>query len=92
MEIAKALASAKARVLILARDEDRPDVALSQLEQHCKTREKFTPDVRFIQCDLADLADVRRVGDTLCKQEDRLDIVRAPFLHSLRPSLTPSSR
>lgn len=74
-EIAKALACAKARVLILARDVDRPDIALLQVKRHCRIHEKFVPDVRFIQCDLARLSDVRRVGDELCEQESRLDMV-----------------
>nr|VWO99411.1 G protein beta subunit Gib2 [Ganoderma boninense] len=45
-EIAKTLAYAKARVLILARDEDRPDIALLQIKRHCRVHEKFVPDIR----------------------------------------------
>ncbi len=81
-EIAKALAYARARVLILARDEDRPDIALLQIKRHCRVHEKFVPDVKFIGCDLASLSDVRRVGDELCAQETRLDMVRSPWLLS----------
>ncbi|TBU56866.1 NAD(P)-binding protein [Dichomitus squalens] len=75
LEIAKAFASAEARVLILARDEDKPDVALLQVKQHCRAQQIFSPDVNLIQCNLANLADVRRVGDIVCEQESRIDIV-----------------
>ncbi|KAI1794103.1 NAD(P)-binding protein [Ganoderma leucocontextum] len=74
-EIAKAFAYARARVLILARDGDRPDIALLQIKRHCRVHEKFVPDVKFVECDLASLSDVRRVGDQLCEQESRLDMV-----------------
>ena len=88
-EIAKALAYTKARVLILARDVDRPDIALLQIKRYCRVHEKFAPDMKFIECDLARLSDVRRVGDELCEQESRLDLVCYLCLLTSLPNLTP---
>ena len=66
----RALALAHARVLILARSTELGNKAVAEIK-----REAPTADVVFIQCDLGDLAAVKQVGDKICKDEARLDIV-----------------
>ncbi|RPD59889.1 NAD(P)-binding protein [Lentinus tigrinus ALCF2SS1-6] len=75
-EIAKALASAKARVIILSPKQERAADALEHIRQHCRDKgEHPHPDVDAFECDLASLQDVKRAGDQICQREERLDIV-----------------
>ena len=78
LEVAKVLASKRARVHILARNEDNPDEALEQIRAYSSENGGRDPDVVFVPCDLSRLEEVRRVGDEICERESRLDIVRAP--------------
>ncbi|KAL1939820.1 hypothetical protein VTO73DRAFT_9520 [Trametes versicolor] len=77
LHVAKVLASKGARVLLLARREDNPDAALADIRQHCAEHDSRIPDpdLAFVECDLANLRNVKRVGDDLCEREARLDIV-----------------
>ncbi|KAI0328620.1 NAD(P)-binding protein [Cubamyces sp. BRFM 1775] len=75
LEVAKVLASKKARVLILARHEDRPDEALGQIRAYSAETCGHGPDVVFVPCDLSHLEEVKRVGDEICERESRLDIL-----------------
>ncbi|KAH9858755.1 hypothetical protein C2E23DRAFT_18263 [Lenzites betulinus] len=77
LEVAKVVASKGAHVLLLARREDDPDEAIEQIRQYCTTNgeQHLDPDVEFVECDLANLEEVKRVGDEICTREDRLDIV-----------------
>ncbi|KAI0743473.1 hypothetical protein C8Q80DRAFT_1181383 [Daedaleopsis nitida] len=81
-EVAKALARANARVLVLAEKEhlEQAADALEQIRQHClnQSRGHAHLDVVSMECDFASLKDVKRVADAVCQQESRLDIVR-PF-------------
>lgn len=85
LEVAKALARAKARVIILSPREDSAPDALEHIRQYCRNKdENARPDVDAIECDLARLEDVKRVGDEICQREQRLDIVRTHH-HVRRP-------
>ena len=87
LEISKALASANARVVILSPDEE--SAALEDIRQHCRDMgEHSNLNVHAVVCDLASLADVKRVGDKICQQEERLDIVRTCATSSRTPTAT----
>ena len=89
LEISKALASANARVVILSPDEDIATNALEDIRQHCRDMgEHSNLNVHAVVCDLASLADVKRVGDKICQQEERLDIVRTCATSSRTPTAT----
>ncbi|KAJ8454262.1 hypothetical protein ONZ51_g13127 [Trametes cubensis] len=75
LEVAKVLAFKRARVLILARNEDNPDEALEQIRAYSSENGGHDPNVIFIPCDLSRLEEVKRVGDEVCERESRLDIV-----------------
>ncbi|KAH9892550.1 hypothetical protein C8Q73DRAFT_619882, partial [Cubamyces lactineus] len=75
LEVAKVLASKKARVLILARNEDNPDGALEQIRVYASENGGHGPDVAFVPCDLSHLEEVKRVGDEIRERESRLDIL-----------------
>ncbi|KAI0703382.1 hypothetical protein C8T65DRAFT_655050 [Cerioporus squamosus] len=76
LEVATALARAKARVVILSPIEDSALDALEHIRQHCQDKDEHPrPDVNAVECNLASLEDVKRVGDEICRREQRLDIV-----------------
>ncbi len=69
-EVARALALAKAKVLVLSRKADHGDQAVATIKEHDPTA-----NVEFVELDLGDLVAVREVADRICKTEKRLDIV-----------------
>ncbi|EIW82789.1 NAD(P)-binding protein [Coniophora puteana RWD-64-598 SS2] len=71
-EVSKALALAKARVLLLSRKAEHGDDAISKIKE-----EAPDADVHFIECDLGNLRNVKDVGDRICAEQKRLDIVIA---------------
>ena len=73
-EVARALALAKARVLLLSRKGENGDKAITAIKEAVPSA-----DVEFVECDLGDLAMVKDVADKLCKREQRLDIVSPPL-------------
>ncbi|KAI8993052.1 hypothetical protein BD414DRAFT_372769, partial [Trametes punicea] len=75
LEVAKIFASKRARVLILARPEDGPNDAIEQIRAYSFSILGHNPDLKFFECDLADVEDVKRVGDEMCESESRLDIL-----------------
>ncbi|KAI0645665.1 NAD-P-binding protein [Trametes meyenii] len=75
LEAAKILASKQARVLVLLREQDDPDSTLEDIRQFCIEAGHLHPDIHFVECDLGNLEAVKRVGDELCDQENRLDIL-----------------
>ncbi|KAI0374072.1 NAD(P)-binding protein [Pilatotrama ljubarskyi] len=75
LEVAKVLASKGARTLVLARREDDPDAALEDIRTYCKDNAAQNPELAFVECDLANLEEVERVGDEVCSKEERLDIL-----------------
>ena len=72
LEVSKALALARARVLLLSRKTEHGDEAVSAIKS-----ESPDADVRFMECDLGNLHDVKAVGDRICASEERIDIVVA---------------
>ncbi|KAI0358401.1 NAD(P)-binding protein [Trametes cingulata] len=75
LEVAKVLACKGARTLVLARREDSPDDALEDIRTYCKDNNAREPELAFVECDLANLAEVKRIGDEICSKEKRLDIL-----------------
>lgn len=73
-EVARALALAKARVLVLSRRADHGDQAVATTKEHDPNA-----NVEFVELDLGDLAVVKEVADRICKTEKRLDIVSADY-------------
>ena len=88
LEISKALASANARVVILSPDEESATNALEDIRQNCRDMSEHNLNVHAVVCDLASLADVKRIGDKICQQEERLDIVRTCATSSRTPTAT----
>lgn len=70
-EVAKAFALSRARVILLSRQEENGEEAVAQI----KSAASETVDIRFVSCDLGNLADVKEVANTIAHEEDRLDIV-----------------
>ena len=67
-EVAKALAMAGTRVLLLSRKEDNGQTATQKIKE-----EEGSVDVEFVPCDLGHLKTVRSVADRLRESESRLD-------------------
>ena len=78
LEVTKALASAGARVVIVVDKADNSEVSIEQIRQHCRenVNRPREPHIACFECEFDSLADVKRVGDAICHQESRLDIVR----------------
>ncbi|EEB91227.1 hypothetical protein MPER_10449 [Moniliophthora perniciosa FA553] len=70
-EVAKALAEAQAKVILLSRKEEKGEEAIQEIKKL-----QPTADVHFTSCDLGNLKQVREVSDRLRSSEERLDIVR----------------
>ena len=73
-EVARALALAKARVLVAARKADNAEQAIEKMKSSAPGAENI--DVKFVQCDLGNLKDVKNVADNVAGQEERMDLVR----------------
>lgn len=70
LEIAHALAFAKARVLVLSRMEENGANTVATIK-----KEDPTVDINFIECDLGNLKMVKDVADNIRETEKRLDLV-----------------
>lgn len=77
-EVAKCLALAGARVVVLSRKAHNGEKAISQIKTLAAENETNTVDVdcEFVECDFGNMKIVKEVADKLIKQEKRLDIVR----------------
>ncbi|KAF9820256.1 hypothetical protein IEO21_01470 [Rhodonia placenta] len=73
-EVAKALALAKARVILLSRGQDNAEEAISNIKAS-QSASGGLVDVTWVSCDLGSLTQVRKIGDQLRKQEERLDLL-----------------
>lgn len=71
-EISRALALAKARVIMVNRKEDQGDEAVSKI----KKESNGEANIEWIDCDLGNLKQVKEVFDGIRKKEQQLDIVR----------------
>ncbi|KAI0781467.1 hypothetical protein BD413DRAFT_489575 [Trametes elegans] len=69
-EVGRAFALAKARVLLLSRKTENGEKAVNTIKEQVPGA-----DVKFVECDLGDLHAVKAVGDQICKNEQRLDLV-----------------
>lgn len=78
-EVAKALALANARVFLLSRKEENAQEAVAKINE---ASSGTVPDVTFLQCDLGNLREVRRVADSVREKESRLDLVSVPAIQS----------
>lgn len=78
-EVAKALALANARVFLLSRKEENAQEAVAKIKE---ASSGTVPDVTFLQCDLGNLREVRRVADSVREKESRLDLVSVPAIQS----------
>ncbi|KZT11007.1 NAD-binding protein [Laetiporus sulphureus 93-53] len=74
-EVAKTLALAKARVLLLARGSENAEEAISKIRTAAQDSSGALIDVTFIECDLGNLKHVKKVGDQIREQEERLDLL-----------------
>ncbi|KAL4261091.1 NAD(P)-binding domain superfamily protein [Pleurotus pulmonarius] len=72
-EVAKALATSGARVLVMSRKSEHGEKAVAQIQAAGDT----PVDVKFIACDLGNLTEVRDVAEQIKKDEGRLDILVA---------------
>lgn len=82
-EVARALALADARVLLLSRKTENGEDAISEIRRSSledKNRGGLV-DVTFVECDLGDLHSVQKTASKIAKEEDRLDIVSLCSLH-----------
>ncbi|KAI0775684.1 hypothetical protein BD413DRAFT_471036 [Trametes elegans] len=76
LEVARVLAAKGARVILLARKEDHPDDAIERMRRYSTEKAGVKePDLSLVECDLANLEEVKRIGDELCERESRLDVV-----------------
>ncbi|KAJ8703451.1 hypothetical protein PTI98_002072 [Pleurotus ostreatus] len=73
LEVAKALATSGARVLVMSRKSENGEKAVAQIQAAGET----PVDVKFIACDLGNLKEVRSVAEQIKKDEGRLDILVA---------------
>lgn len=68
-EVARLLASRRARVLLACRDEGKAQAAMAQIRA-----EVPGADLAFLPCDQADLASIRRAAE-IAAQEPRIDVL-----------------
>ena len=75
--MAKSLALARARVLLLSRKAENGEEAVTEIKKLAREGEgSFEVDIQFIEIDLGNMKNVKEVADKIAKDEDRLDIVR----------------
>ena len=80
LEVAKSLAKANARVLVLSRKQESGDEAIKKIQNEAAGG----ADIEFISIDLGNLMNVREVADRIREGESRLDIVSHLFMLSKR--------
>ncbi|OCH95136.1 NAD(P)-binding protein [Obba rivulosa] len=73
-EVARALALAHARVLLIAQTGEHGEDAVAKIKADQSTSGPMV-DVTFVQCDLGNAHDVQRVADRIREQEGRLDLL-----------------
>jgi len=73
-EVAKTLALAGAKVILLSRKTEHGEEAVKQIKE-LATKETTSVNIDFKECDLGSLKDVKAVADELASQEQRLDLV-----------------
>ncbi|KAL6298251.1 hypothetical protein BKA93DRAFT_85057 [Sparassis latifolia] len=74
-EVARALALAQARVILLSREGEQCEDAISKIKKAQLKETGPLADVTFIECDLGNLQHVKKVGDQIREQEPRLDLL-----------------
>ena len=75
--MAKSLALARARVLLLSRKAENGEEAVTEIKKLARESEgSFEVDIQFIEIDLGNMKNVKEVADKIAKDENRLDIVR----------------
>ncbi|KDQ57684.1 hypothetical protein JAAARDRAFT_58272 [Jaapia argillacea MUCL 33604] len=72
-EVARAFALSKARVLLLCREGDKAEEAISKIKQS----DNPNADIEFYPCDLGDLRNVKAIADRIGENESRLDLLIA---------------
>jgi len=76
-EVAKSLALAGARVVVLSRKSHNGEKAVSQIKT-LAAEDKINAvdvDVEFVECDFGNLRKVKEVADHLVKKENRIDLL-----------------
>lgn len=74
-EVALGLAMSNARLILLSRKPDEAHEAISEMEKAIEEQKPGSkPDIKFVQCDLADLKQTRKVAEELASSEPRIDI------------------
>lgn len=73
-EVARCMALANARVLVMSRKEENGDEAVRKIKESAGDA-GTVPDITFVQCDLGDLKSVKQVADNLSNEEGRMDLV-----------------
>ncbi|KAN0086703.1 hypothetical protein V8E54_000391 [Elaphomyces granulatus] len=70
-EVSRAFASAKAKIIMVSRDEDQGSAAITGIKKD------FGSDtvVEWIHCDLGNLHEIKDVFTTIREKEDRLDLL-----------------
>lgn len=74
-EVARALALADARVLLLSRKSDKGEEAVAKIRESKSESGGGPVDVTFMECDLGNLNHVKQVADQIREQEQRLDLL-----------------
>lgn len=76
-EVAKTLALAGARVILVSRKPENGRAALSSIEETARSIRGHSGhvDLRFVECDLGRLRNVKDIADMLATEETRLDIL-----------------
>ncbi|KAL0948475.1 hypothetical protein HGRIS_011044 [Hohenbuehelia grisea] len=69
-EVARAFAASRARVLVLSRKSENGEEAVSKIKESIQG----PVDIKFISCDLGNLAEVKQVADKIHAEEKALDI------------------
>jgi NAD(P)-dependent dehydrogenase (short-subunit alcohol dehydrogenase family) len=70
-EVARAFAESHARVLLLSLEVENGDRVVAEIKKAVSDQ----ADVHFVECDLGDLKNVKKTGDSIREKGKRLDIV-----------------
>ncbi|KAF8557575.1 NAD(P)-binding protein [Imleria badia] len=72
-EVARAFAESHARVLLLSLEVENGDRVVAEIKKAVSDQ----ADVHFVECDLGDLKNVKKTGDSIREKGKRLDIIVA---------------
>ncbi|KAH9948529.1 hypothetical protein B0H21DRAFT_689847 [Amylocystis lapponica] len=75
LEIARTLALARARILLISNQGDHASEAIRDIKKSQDKGAGPIADVTFIECDLGSLKHVKKVADQIREQEPRLDLL-----------------